>query len=73
MSQLYHPVSVTVMACFILQDHTIAVWDMRSPTDIQLKRVILDGTLDVYAVELDHNYIYGADYGDIKVHSCKFP
>ena len=59
------------MVCFNLQDHTLAVWDTKSPTDIKLRRV-LDGDQTFWAVELDEKYIYGSQRNDIKVPICKF-
>ena len=59
------------MVCFNLQDKTLAVWDMKSPTDIKLRRVF-DGRLTFWAVELDEKYIYGSQGDDIKVPVCKF-
>ena len=59
------------MVCFNLQDNTLAVWDMKSPTDIKLRRV-LDGDWHFWAVEVDEKYIYGSQECDIKVPICKF-
>ena len=54
----------------ILQDRSIAVWDMQSPTDINLRRVLVGHRAAVNVVDFDGKYIVSAS-GDrtIKVGS----
>ena len=50
------------------QDNTVAVWDMFSPVDIFLKKVLEGHTGSVYAVDFDEKYIVsGSDDETIKV------
>ena len=53
------------------QDRTIAVWDMKSPKDIVLRRVLVGHRAAVNVVDFDEKYIVSAS-GDrtIKVHVC---
>ena len=57
------------------QDCTIAVWDIKTPKDIVLKRVLADHKAAVNAVDFDDKYIVSAS-GDrtIKVglYACTF-
>jgi len=39
------------------QDNTVAVWDMFSPMDIFLRKVLEGHTGSVYAVDFDEKYI----------------
>ena len=58
--------------CYIhcVQDRSIAVWDMQSPTEINLRRVLVGHRAAVNVVDFDEKYIVSAS-GDrtIKV-SC---
>ena len=59
-----------------LQDRSIAVWDVQSPTDINLRRVLVGHRAAVNVVDFDQKYIVSAS-GDrtIKVWStstCEF-
>ena len=53
-----------------MQDRSIAVWDMQSPTDINLRRVLVGHRAAVNVVDFDQKYIVSAS-GDrtIKVSS----
>ena len=57
------------------QDRTIAVWDIKSPKDIVLRRVLVGHRAAVNVVDFDDKYIVSAS-GDrtIKVglHHCPF-
>ena len=58
------------------QDRTIAVWDMKSPNDIVLRRVLVGHRAAVNVVDFDDRYIVSAS-GDrtIKVRNtlgCPF-
>ena len=57
--------------CLLLQDYTVGVWDMKSPTDITLKAVLKhDNYMIVWAVDLNEtNIISGDGDGTIKVQS----
>ena len=60
----------------VVQDRSIAVWDMHSPTDITLRRVLVGHRAAVNVVDFDTRYIVSAS-GDrtIKVwctSSCEF-
>jgi len=44
------------------QDNTVAVWDMISPMDIFLRKVLEGHTESVYAVDLDEKYIVSGSY-----------
>ena len=57
-----------LVICPFLQDRTIAVWDMMSPTDIKFRKVLDGSNSYIWAVELDEKYIYGSVGYDIKVH-----
>ena len=59
-----------------MQDRSIAVWDMHSPTDITLRRVLVGHRAAVNVVDFDTRYIVSAS-GDrtIKVwctSTCEF-
>lgn len=41
----------------LLQDCTIAVWDMKSPSDITLGRVLTGHAASVNAIDFDERYI----------------
>ena len=58
--------------CF-LQDRSIAVWDMQSATDINLRRVLVGHRAAVNVVDFDHMFIVSAS-GDrtIKVNTIFF-
>ena len=43
-----------------LQDRSIAVWDMQSPTDINLRRVLVGHRAAVNVVDFDGKYIVSA-------------
>ncbi len=64
------------VAFCLSQDRSIAVWDMQSPTDINLRRVLVGHRAAVNVVDFDQKYIVSAS-GDrtIKVWStstCEF-
>lgn len=68
-------ISVSII-CFLKQDRSIAVWDMTSPTEITLRRVLVGHRAAVNVVDFDEKYIVSAS-GDrtIKVwntSSCEF-
>ena len=42
------------------QDRSIAVWDMQSPTDISLRRVLVGHRAAVNVVDFDDKYIVSA-------------
>ena len=44
----------------ILQDRSIAVWDMQSPTEINLRRVLVGHRAAVNVVDFDEKYIVSA-------------
>lgn len=58
------------LGIFFVQDRSIAVWDMQSPTDINLRRVLVGHRAAVNVVDFDDKYIVSAS-GDrtIKVQS----
>lgn len=66
---LPHYCSVTIMTA---QDRTIAVWDMKTPKDVVLRRVLVGHRAAVNVVDFDERYIVSAS-GDrtIKVHMFK--
>ena len=69
-------VGVNNLFYFFLQDRSIAVWDMYSPTEITLRRVLVGHRAAVNVVDFDEKYIVSAS-GDrtIKVWntaSCEF-
>ena len=43
-----------------LQDRTIAVWDIKAPNDIVLRRVLVGHSASVNVVDLDDRYIVSA-------------
>ena len=45
---------------FHLKDRSIAVWDMQSPTDINLRRVLVGHRAAVNVVDFDDKYIVSA-------------
>ena len=45
---------------FCFQDRSIAVWDMQSPTDINLRRVLVGHRAAVNVVDFDQRYIVSA-------------
>ena len=52
-----------------VQDHTIVVWDVISPMDIILRKVLKEHTGTVFAVDFDEKYIVsGSADHTIKVH-----
>ena len=52
-----------------VQDRTVAVWEMISPMDIILRKVLKGHTGSVYAVDFDEKYIVSGSYDStIKVH-----
>ena len=54
-----------------VQDETLAVWEMISPMDIILRKVLKGHTGPVYAVDFDEKYIVsGSADRTIKVHMC---
>ena len=53
----------------ILQDRSIAVWDMQSPTDINLRRVLVGHRAAVNVVDFDQKYIVSAS-GDRTIKVC---
>ena len=48
------------MAVCVLQDRSIAVWDMQSPTEINLRRVLVGHRAAVNVVDFDDKYIVSA-------------
>ena len=44
------------------QDETVAVWDMFSPMDIFLRKLLEGHTSSVYAVDFDEKYIVSGSY-----------
>ena len=52
-----------------LQDRTIAVWDMRAPHDIVLRRVLVGHRAAVNVVDFDDRYIVSAS-GDRTIKVC---
>ena len=59
---------ITVMSvCLRLQDHTVAVWNIKSPTDITLRKS-LQGHTHVLAVDFSKtSIISGSEDNTIKV------
>ena len=54
-----------------VQDRTVAVWEMISPMDIILRKVLKGHTGPVYAADFDEKYIVsGSGDSTIKVHMC---
>ena len=51
------------------QDRTIAVWDMKSPKDIVLRRVLVGHRAAVNVVDFDEKYIVSAS-GDRTIKVC---
>lgn len=51
------------------QDRTIAVWDMKSPNDIVLRRVLVGHRAAVNVVDFDDRYIVSAS-GDRTIKVC---
>ena len=45
---------------YFLQDRSIAVWDMQSPTEINLRRVLVGHRAAVNVVDFDEKYIVSA-------------
>lgn len=43
-----------------MKDRSIAVWDMQSPTDINLRRVLVGHRAAVNVVDFDDKYIVSA-------------
>lgn len=52
-----------------LQDRSIAVWDMQSSTDINLRRVLVGHRAAVNVVDFDDKYIVSAS-GDRTIKVC---
>lgn len=52
----------TVVTLFLMyfQDRSIAVWDMQSPTEINLRRVLVGHRAAVNVVDFDDKYIVSA-------------
>ena len=46
--------------CIMFQDRSIAVWDMQSPTEINLRRVLVGHRAAVNVVDFDEKYIVSA-------------
>lgn len=61
----------TLIFFFPFQDRSIAVWDMVSPAEINLRRVLVGHRAAVNVVDFDEKYIVSAS-GDrtIKVRIC---
>ena len=54
-----------------VQDHTVAVWDVISPMDIILRKVLKGHKKPVYTVDFDEKYIVSGSLDHtIKVHMC---
>ena len=52
-----------------MQDATVAVWDMTSPTQITVSKRLMGHSRNVVTVDLDEKYIVsGSLDGTIKVH-----
>lgn len=52
---------VALTSIFVsLQDRSIAVWDMQSPTEIKLRRVLVGHRAAVNVVDFDEKYIVSA-------------
>lgn len=52
---------ILIGCCFhVLQDRSIAVWDMVSPTEINLRRVLVGHRAAVNVVDFDEKYIVSA-------------
>src|SRR3569832_147701 len=49
-----------ILDCCFSQDRTIAVWDMASPVDIHLRRVLVGHRAAVNVVDFDERYIVSA-------------
>ena len=66
-----HPSSLshTRTAHPLSQDRTIAVWDMKSPKDIVLRRVLVGHRAAVNVVDFDEKYIVSAS-GDRTIKVC---
>ena len=47
-------------SAFLSQDRTIAVWDIKSPKDIVLRRVLVGHRAAVNVVDFDDKYIVSA-------------
>lgn len=58
--------------CMCYQDRTIAVWDMRAPHDIVLRRVLVGHRAAVNVVDFDDRYIVSAS-GDRTIKVKHFP
>ena len=61
------------MVCVIvhIQDQTVAVWNIKSPTDITLKMILMGHTFWVKAVDLNETTIIsGSADKTIKVQLC---
>ena len=52
--------SASISCTLCLQDRSIAVWDMQSPTDINLRRVLVGHRAAVNVVDFDQKYIVSA-------------
>ena len=55
--------------CSCSKDRSIAVWDMVSPTDINLRRVLVGHRAAVNVVDFDDKYIVSAS-GDRTIKVC---
>lgn len=52
--------NLTNMLLFHFQDRSIAVWDMTSPNEITLRRVLVGHRAAVNVVDFDEKYIVSA-------------
>lgn len=63
------PLLIMLVIAVIFQDRSIAVWDMQSPTDINLRRVLVGHRAAVNVVDFDDKYIVSAS-GDRTIKVC---
>lgn len=63
------PFLIMLVYCCCFQDRSIAVWDMQSPTDINLRRVLVGHRAAVNVVDFDDKYIVSAS-GDRTIKVC---
>ena len=65
---LYCIIVIMRCVCLLPQDGTVAVWDVKSPTDITLRTVLEADQFSVWAVDMSESYIISGGGDDtIKV------